>query len=100
VSTQTWLDMLNALSRIARPDNVDRVPTEMPLYLFAGDQDPVGDRGRGMKRLDEAYRAAGMSDVRLQLYAGGRHEMLNETNRDEVMSDFVAWCDEVVSTRT
>ena len=97
VSTQTWLDMLNALGRIANPDNVARVPKDLPLYLFAGDQDPVGDNGKGMRKLHDAYRRAGLLDVRLELYPGGRHEMLNETNRQEVMADLIAWCDEKVA---
>jgi alpha-beta hydrolase superfamily lysophospholipase len=95
VSTQTWLDMLNALNRIANPSNVTKIPKEMPLYLFAGDRDPVGDSGKGMTRLRDAYQRAGISDVRLKLYPDGRHEMLNEANRQEVMADFIAWCDEV-----
>ncbi len=97
VSTQTWLDMLNALGRIANPDNVARVPKDLPLYLFAGEQDPVGDNGKGMRKLHDAYRRAGLLDVRLELYPGGRHEMLNETNRQEVMADLIAWCDEKVA---
>jgi alpha-beta hydrolase superfamily lysophospholipase len=92
VSTQTWVDMLDALGRIANPRNVAKVPKDMPLYLFAGDRDPVGDSGKGMKNLRDAYVHAGIEDVRLQLYEDGRHEMLNETNRDEVMADFVAFC--------
>jgi len=99
VSTQTWLDMLNALDRIADPSNVARIPKALPLYLFAGDRDPVGDSGTGMKRLRDAYRRAGILDVRLKLYPDGRHEMLNETNRREVMADFIAWCDEIVVAR-
>ncbi len=99
VSTQTWLDMLNALDRIADPKNTAKVPKGLPLYLFAGDQDPVGDKGRGMKRLHDAYKRAGIVDVRLKLYPDGRHEMLNETNRQEVMADFIAWCDEIVAVQ-
>lgn len=100
VSTQTWVDLLGALGRIADPRNVARVPKDLPLYLFAGDSDPVGEHGKGMKRLHDAYRRAGIADVRLRLYAGGRHEMLNETNRAEVMADLIAWCDEVAAARS
>ena len=99
VSTQTWFDMLNALGRIADPVNVAKVPKDLPLYLFAGDQDPVGENGKGMRNLHDAYRRAGVRDVRLVLYPGGRHEMLNETNREQVMADFIAWCDEVVAAQ-
>ena len=99
VSTQTWLDMLNALDRIADPRNVAKVPEELPLYLFAGDRDPVGDNGKGMKRLRDAYKRAGIADVRLKLYPEGRHEMLNETNRQEVIGDFIVWCDEIAAVQ-
>ncbi|MEM9729868.1 MAG: lysophospholipase [Myxococcota bacterium] len=99
VTTQTWCDMLDALGRIADRKNVARVPKDMPLYLFAGDEDPVGAEGKGMRNLYDSYKRAGVFDVRLKLYEGGRHEMLNETNRDEVMSDFIAWCDEVIAAR-
>ena len=100
VSTQVWIDMLRALDRIANPSNVARVPKDMPLYLFAGDRDPVGDFGKGMKTLYDAYKRAAVFDVRLKFYQDARHETLNETNRQEVTNDFIAWCDEVVAAHT
>jgi len=100
VSTQTWVDLLAALGGIAKPDNVAKVPKAMPLYLFAGDRDPVGEFGKGMQRLRDAYTRAGIRDVRLTLYPGGRHEMFNETNREEVTAGLVAWCDEIVAARS
>jgi alpha-beta hydrolase superfamily lysophospholipase len=99
VSTQTWLDMISALGRIANPRNVARVPKGMPLYLLAGDEDQVGDSGKGMKNLHDAYKRAAIFDVRLKLYPGGRHEMFNETNRQEVTDDLVRWCDEIVAAQ-
>jgi alpha-beta hydrolase superfamily lysophospholipase len=99
VSTQTWLDLLNALDRISKPGNVAKVPKDKPLYLFAGDQDPAGDNGRGMKNLYDAYKRAAIFDVRLKLYPDARHETLNETNRQEVIDDLIAWCDEIVAAR-
>ena len=78
VSTQTWLDMLNALNRISNPSSIARIPKSLPLYLFAGDQDQVGDGGKGMKNLYDAYKRAAIFDVRLKLYPGGRHEMFND----------------------
>ncbi|MGB8224357.1 MAG: lysophospholipase [Polyangiales bacterium] len=100
MSTQAWLDLLNALDRISNPSNVAKVPKSMPLYLFAGDRDAVGDFGKGMKRLYDAYKRAAIFDVRLKLYPGARHETLNETNRQEVTRDFIAWCDEITAART
>jgi len=99
VSTQTWLDLMDALPRIANPSNAAKVPKGMPLYLLAGDQDQVGNSGKGMKSLHNAYKRAAIFDVRLKLYPNGRHEMFNETNRQEVTDDFIAWCDEIVAAQ-
>lgn len=99
ISTQSWIDFLAALDRVARPGNVAKVPKGMPIYLFAGDRDPVGDFGKGMKKLYDAYKRAAIFDVRLKLYPEARHETLNETNRQEVTNDFIAWCDDIVATR-
>lgn len=96
VSTQTWLDFLRALDRIANPSNVAKVRKDMPLYLFAGDQDPVGDNGKGVKRLYDAYKRAAVFNVQLKLYPNARHEVLNEINRQEVTDDFIAWCNQVL----
>ena len=58
-----------------------------PVLIIGGTHDPVGQRGNGPKRLAEYYRNAGLGSVELKLYEAGRHEMLNETNREEVFSD-------------
>ena len=99
VSTQAWIDFLAGLDRVAKPTNVAKVPKGMPLYLFAGDRDPVGDFGKGMKNLYDAYKRAAIFDVRLKLYPDARHETLNETNRQEVTNDLIAWCNEIVAAR-
>ncbi len=61
----------------------------LPVYLFSGEEDPVGKYGQGPRQLTEWYRQTG-HPVALKLYPGGRHEMLNETNREEVYSDVLA----------
>ncbi|WP_312164819.1 alpha/beta fold hydrolase [Phenylobacterium sp.] len=62
----------------------------LPVYVFVGDQDPINNRLKALTPLVEAYQAAGL-DVTLKVYPGGRHEMLNETNREEVVADLLAW---------
>jgi len=96
VSTQTWVDLLDALSRIHRPANQARIPSGKPVYLFAGEEDPVGRKGKGVRMLADEYRAAGVENVTLRLYPGARHEMLNETNRDEVVLELLAWCESLL----
>lgn len=70
--------------------NVARIPTALPIYLFSGGDDPVHAEGKNIARLLKAYRKAGLS-VTQRMYPGGRHEMFNEINRDEVLSDLISW---------
>jgi alpha-beta hydrolase superfamily lysophospholipase len=91
VSTQTWIDLLDSLGPLTAKHNLARLPKDLPIYLFAGDRDPVGDMGRGVERLCESYREAGLRDVELRLYPGGRHEMLHELNRRDVIDDVCSW---------
>lgn len=73
----------------------ERIRKDLPIYLFAGDADPVSLGGELVKRVAERYRAAGIVDVTLKLYPGARHEVFNETNRAEVAADFIAWATRV-----
>jgi alpha-beta hydrolase superfamily lysophospholipase len=96
VSTQTWLDLLTALERIAKPHNVGKIPQNMMLYLITGAQDSVTNFSKGTQNLYGAYKKTGIKDVRMRIYPGGRHEMFNETNQQEVTDDFVDLCDAVI----
>ena len=90
-TTQTWIDLLDALPEITSASNQRRIRKTLPIYMFSGEQDPVGDFGKGTERLYRAYQVAGLSDVTLKLYPDARHELLNETNRDEIMTDLKNW---------
>ena len=72
-----------------------KVSKELPILLFAGDMDPVGNYGKGVKKVYERLVAAGCN-VRLKLYEGGRHEMHNEINKDEVFADLIAYLEEIL----
>jgi alpha-beta hydrolase superfamily lysophospholipase len=69
------------------------VPTTLPVLILNGSEDAVGGFNGGGAALAEAYRALGLADVTYLGYEGGRHELFNETNRDEVLADLVAWFD-------
>lgn len=97
MTVQGWIDVFGGLLRIDEQENRERIPRDLPVYLFAGAEDPVGRAGKGVLALAEAYRRAGISDVTHKLYPGGRHEMFNEINRDEVVADLVAWLDRHLS---
>ena len=72
-----------------------KVKKGLPTYIFVGDTDPINAKLERLTPLVEAYRAAGLN-VTLKVYPGGRHEMLNETNRAEVVGDLRAWLDGTV----
>ncbi len=93
-------DMLLGARKMWAPENERRVAVGGPLLVFAGDDDPVGERGEAMRDLVARYERCGIGPVTLVLYPQGRHEMLNETNRDEVQADLVAWLDANVAART
>jgi alpha-beta hydrolase superfamily lysophospholipase len=86
-----WLDMLEALPLQFKAEGVARVPKDLPIYLFSGEKDPVGDNGKGVRGVYKLYTKAGIKDVSMKLYENGRHEMLNETNREEVYKDVIGW---------
>ncbi|HWF01060.1 MAG TPA: alpha/beta hydrolase [Caulobacteraceae bacterium] len=70
--------------------SLSRVRSGLPVYVFVGDADPINDQLRRLQPLIDVYREAGLA-VTLKVYPGGRHEMLNETNRTEVVDDLLAW---------
>lgn len=93
-------DFLGHLQEIQRPAGYDGIPRNKPIYLFSGDKDPVGLNGKGVERLASIYRGLGIPDVECRLYPDGRHEMLNEMNRDEVTADALAWLESHVQALT
>lgn len=66
-------------------------PKGLPTLILSGDCDPVGNFGRGVLQVYNSLLAAGAEDLTFQLYEGARHELLNETNREEVYGDILGW---------
>jgi alpha-beta hydrolase superfamily lysophospholipase len=73
-----------------------KIRPDLPVLLVAGDADPVNRQLTGIDYLEEAWRKAGVTEFDRQIYAGGRHEMLNETNRETVMTNIIEWLDSKV----
>lgn len=86
-----YRDMLGGLQYISSEAALSRMDPGTPIYLFSGDQDPVGSNGAGVKTVHGYFQKHGTKDLTLKFYPGGRHEMLNETNKDEVYADVLAW---------
>jgi alpha-beta hydrolase superfamily lysophospholipase len=88
-----FVDLFGGIQRINDRKQVARVRRDLPILLVAGDKDPVGDGGKGPRAVGEQYSSVGIVDVTCTLYPGARHEIFNETNRDEVTQDVIAWLD-------
>jgi len=95
-TAQLWLDMLDAVPNLQAHKSYKWTPQELPILIVSGDQDPVSKGGRALKGLVRVFNKTGFQDVRLKIYPGGRHELLHETNREEVLVDLIKWLDEVV----
>ena len=78
-------------------ENLSAMKKDLPILFIAGGDDPVGNYGKGVLQSAEAFRKAGMQDVSCKIYPLGRHEILNEINREEVYRDVTSWLDQKIS---
>lgn len=91
-----YRDMMQGIKFITDKKNIAQMNKEKPVYFMSGDGDPVGDYGKGVERAYKAFCDAGLHDVFMRLYPGGRHEMLNETNKEQVYQDILSWLNEKI----
>lgn len=85
------VSFLGTAPRLRDPIALRKIRGDLPIYLFSGSEDPVGQQLQGLHRLISRYRDAGLRDIAFDFYPGGRHEMLNETNRHEVKTRLLGW---------
>ncbi|HZJ57372.1 MAG TPA: alpha/beta hydrolase [Clostridia bacterium] len=90
-----FYDFLRGLKNITKMKNLKDVPKDLPIYIFSGSMDPVGGFSRGVERLVSMYKNLGLKRVSRKLYPKGRHEMLKEINKDEVIGDIIEWLNEI-----
>jgi len=97
-SASLFHDMMCGIEFISKPRNLERMKKDLPVYFMSGDADPVGENGKGVLRAYRSFLKAGMKDVAVKLYHEGRHEMLNELNREEVYKDILNWIEAEMET--
>jgi alpha-beta hydrolase superfamily lysophospholipase len=97
LDTASLKDMFAGARRLADPAEMARIPRDLPLYVAVGQRDPVNAGLILMWTLVDRYRAAGLDDVTVRVYDEGRHEILNEINRAEVIDDLLQWLRRCVS---
>ena len=86
-----YYSMFSGILRLHDPAFLNRMPKDLPLYFLAGDADPVGERGEGVRRAIQSLQAVGVKNIQSKFYPGARHELLVETNKLEVFADIAAW---------
>jgi len=79
------------MKTLHQQENLNSIPKDLPIYIFAGNADPVGNYGEGIINLYNTYKSLSINNSTYKLYTGGRHEMLNELNKEQVIRDTIEW---------
>ncbi len=90
-TTSLWGDLLYGTQQNENPKNQARIRKDLPMFVFSGERCPVGQNLKSVRQLIGAYQRAGLTHVEHRFYEGARHEILNETNRQEVYGDVLRW---------
>jgi alpha-beta hydrolase superfamily lysophospholipase len=97
IDTDSAKGMFAGARRLADPAQVAAMRPALPVYIAAGEADPVNGGLTLLTPLTDRYEAAGLTDITVRIYPEARHEILNETNRDEVIAELNRWLDRVVA---
>lgn len=95
-TTSFYRELFNGVLTVNKVEAFKKTPKDLPIYIFSGDRDPVGNMGKGVQEVYDMYKKCGVNDVTIRLYENGRHEMLHEVNRQDVFQDMISWLDEHV----
>jgi len=90
--------LFEAVNFSCDPENAARLPKKLPLFIVSGEQDPVGGLGKGVMQVYDMYKDAGIQDLTYKLYENDRHEILNETDKQVVFDDILAWMNVRIDT--
>ncbi|WLH83570.1 alpha/beta hydrolase [Pseudomonas sp. FP2338] len=97
-TNQLWIDLLGGLQQISKASNLAQIDPGLPMMVMGGECDPVSE-GKRLKSLAHALREAGCQNLQLNIYPQARHEVFNETNRDEVTADVLKWLEQALTLR-
>jgi len=89
-----FYDLFDMLAAVSKKKWASQVPSDLPILIISGDMDPVGNYGKGVRKVYRRLADAGVEDVTLRLYVGGRHELFNEINKEVVIRNTVEWIED------
>lgn len=90
-TVNAYYHMFSGMAKMNQQEKAGKTPKNLPIFFVAGEEDPVGNYGKGVENVYHKYVAAGYEDVNIKLYEGDRHEILNELDRDVVFDDILTW---------
>lgn len=91
MTTGFYHELFKLFISMHKMSNIKKIPVDLPVFIAAGKEDPVGAYGKTVTKLNEIYKAHGIKDLSFKLYENDRHEILNETDSDEVMKEIILW---------
>lgn len=92
-----FTDLFNVLDNASKKECFEKTPKNLPIYLIAGKEDPVGSYGPGVEKVYNEYIRTGHKKVTIKLYDRMRHEILNEFGKEEVYVNVAQWCQKILS---
>lgn len=87
-----YYGLFSTVRYVNQMKHIRKIRKNLPVFFIAGEDDPVGNFGEGVKKAYAQYRQAGIRDVKMKLYQNDRHEILQETDREQVFEDVYQWC--------
>ncbi len=94
-SLNAFKALFETIEEVIDPKRAARMPKVLPLLVLSGDEDPVGENGRGVRRFEKMLRKIGMENVSLKLYPHNRHELIHDLDKERVFEDIRVWCDSI-----
>ncbi|MCK5907621.1 MAG: alpha/beta hydrolase, partial [Flavobacteriales bacterium] len=85
------IQMTEAVLEVRKDEVFESTPKNLKILLASGIDDPLSNKGKDIELIGEKYKESGHNDVTIKLYKGDRHEIINETNKEEVMNDMITW---------
>ena len=89
-----YYNLFRTIEAASRPANIQMIPFDLPVFIVSGEEDPVGDYGKGVRKVYDQYLKNGITNVSMKLYPGLRHEILNEAGHDVVDHDLLQWLED------
>jgi len=94
-TTQFFYDLFCGIQHIQKQSNINQIPKQLPIFIICGSEDAVGNFTKGTKKVKDQLTNAGISNIKLHIYEGFRHELTNEINKSIVYKDIIEWINQI-----